>query len=1308
MSGVIRIFVEKRDGFNVLAKQTLWDIRHNLGMKNVTDLRYIMRYDIEGLSLDEYNAAKGTILSEPNADVIYEETLPVEDGWKVFAMEYLPGQYDQRGDSAEQCVQLLTQGERCKVLTARVVAVTGDISDDDLKKIEDYLINPVESRLASLEKPQTLDIATPVPADVKRVEGFIKFNDEEMEKYYGSMGFAMTLSDLKFCRDYFRDTEKRDPSVTELRVIDTYWSDHCRHTTFLTKLEKIEVEKAALGSVIEDALNEYYATRDEVYGKDTKRIVSLMDMALIGMKSLKKKGLIPDLDESEEINACSIEVPVTIDGKTEQWLVQFKNETHNHPTEIEPFGGAATCLGGAIRDPLSGRSYVYQAMRVTGSGDPTIPVKDTMPGKLPSRKITTGAANGYSSYGNQIGLATGQVTELYDSGYVAKRLEIGAVIGASPKENVIREVPLPDDIIVLLGGRTGRDGCGGATGSSKAHTESSIETCGAEVQKGNPPTERKIQRLFRNPRVAKLIKRCNDFGAGGVCVAIGELADGLAVDLDKVTKKYDGLDGTELAISESQERMAVVLDKKDVETFIAEAEKENLEATAVAVVTESPRLTMTWRGDKIVDLSREFLNTNGVTQLSSAYITAPKAEDCYRNACPAVLKDMPADKALEENMARLEVCSQIGLSERFDASIGAATVIMPFGGKNQLTPQEAMAAKIPLEKGETDDATAMSYGFIPGVSRWSPFHGSAYAVVESLSKLLAIGANPLTARLTFQEYFERLKDVPERWGKPAAALLGAMEAQLRLGIPSIGGKDSMSGTFETIDVPPTLVSFAVAMTKASKTVSAEFKDYVVQWENVSVCSSSLSFEAYKRGECCYKSAHNRTSPCENCVLGKVLASRQMEKIKFHSENNRIVEILATPVFGEGEEIDGIVIRVDDITDRERMIEELRQAKLLAEQSDKLKSAFLANMSHEIRTPLNAIVGFSDLLMNSEEQADREEYMQIINTNNELLLKLINDILDLSKLESGSVELKYEDFDLVEYFNGMASSMKQRIVNPEVRLVTINPYDVCLVKLDRNRVAQVMTNYVTNAIKYTPKGSIEMGYEVMDTGIRLYVKDTGIGIPEEKKNKVFHRFEKLDEFAQGTGLGLSICKAITESMGGSVGFESKYHEGSLFWAIIPCNPEVKTGRELERHIGPSIDEENMTYGRNLNAALDRKTILIAEDISSNYLLLSAMLCKHYNLLHAMNGQQAVEMAKNYRIDLLLMDMKMPVMDGLTATVEIRKFNKELPIVALTAHAFDSDRAAALEAGCNDYLAKPVDKARLMSVLRKYCYSPDVAL
>ena len=754
-------------------------------MMSVTDLRYIVRYDIEGLTEAEYDEAKGIVLSEPNADVIYEETLPVEDGWRVFAMEYLPGQYDQRGDSAEQCVQLLTQGERCKVLTARVICLKGDITDEDQKKIEDYLINPVD------------DMETPVPENVRRVEGFVTWNDDEMAAYYGSMGFAMTLDDLKFCRDYFRDTEHRDPSVTELRVIDTYWSDHCRHTTFLTQLSEIKIEQEALGKVIEDALQEYYDTRDEVYGKDTDRIVSLMDMALMGMKSLKKKGMIPDLDESEEINACSIEVPVTIDGRTEQWLVQFKNETHNHPTEIEPFGGAATCLGGAIRDPLSGRAYVYQAMRVTGSGDPTTPFDKTLHGKLPSRKITTGAAAGYSSYGNQIGLATGQVVELYDPGYVAKRMEIGAVIGASPKENVIREVPAPDDVIVLLGGRTGRDGCGGATGSSKAHTESSIETCGAEVQKGNPPTERKIQRLFRDPKVAKLIKRCNDFGAGGVCVAIGELADGLTVDLDKVTKKYDGLDGTELAISESQERMAVVLDKNDVAQFIAYAAAENLEATAVAVVTEDPRLTMHWRGDTIVDLSRAFLNTNGVTQVAKAHITAPKAEDCYRTACPEELRDLPFDEAVKKNMGRLNVCSQIGLSERFDASIGAATVMMPFGGKHQLTPQEAMAAKLPLEKGETDDATAMSYGYIPGVSRWSPFHGSAYAVVESTSKLLAIGADPLTARLTFQEYFERLKDVPS--------------------------KDSMSGSFEDIDVPPTLVSFAVAMTKASKTVSAEFK-----------------------------------------------------------------------------------------------------------------------------------------------------------------------------------------------------------------------------------------------------------------------------------------------------------------------------------------------------------------------------------------------------------------------------------------------------------------------------------------------------
>lgn len=823
MADVKRIFVEKRSGFDIEAVNMKADLRQNLGLKAIEAVRILNRYDIAGLDGENFEKAKNTIFSETNADTVYDEVLPNMDGFKVFAMEYLPGQYDQRADSAAQCVQLLTQGDRPQVVSAKVIAVRGDITEAEFEKIQHYLINPVESRRASMDKPESLDMKADVPADVAVITDFIRWDDAQMQDYFNSMGFAMTLEDLKFCRDYFRDTEHRDPTVTELRVIDTYWSDHCRHTTFLTRLEDIEIEKGALSQTLEDALKMYYASRDEVYGKDTTRDVSLMDMALIGMKLLKKRGLIPDLDVSDEINACSIEVPVTIDGKTEQWLVQFKNETHNHPTEIEPFGGAATCLGGAIRDPLSGRAYVYQAMRVTGSGDPTIPFEQTLAGKLPSRKITTGAAAGYSSYGNQIGLATGQVTEIYDQGYVAKRMEIGAVIGASPKSNVVRGVPSANDVIVLLGGRTGRDGCGGATGSSKAHTMESIETCGAEVQKGNPPTERKIQRLFRNGDVAHMIKRCNDFGAGGVCVAIGELADGLTVDLDKVTKKYDGLDGTELAISESQERMAVVLDPKDTEAFIKAAREENLEATAVAVVTEEPRLLLNWRGKTIVNLSREFLNTNGVTQRAKAYISTPKAENSYRHNVPKALEGMDTAEAFKANLSRLEVCSQKGLSERFDSSIGAATVLMPFGGVTQLTPEEAMAAKIPLLHGETDDATAMSFGYIPGISRWSPFHGAAYAVTESLSKLAAIGADPLTARLTFQEYFERLHDVPSRWGKPAAALLGAMTAQIEMGIPSIGGKDSMSGSFEDLDVPPTLVSFAVAMTKASKTISAAFK-----------------------------------------------------------------------------------------------------------------------------------------------------------------------------------------------------------------------------------------------------------------------------------------------------------------------------------------------------------------------------------------------------------------------------------------------------------------------------------------------------
>ena len=805
MANVYRIFVEKKKGNDIEAMQILTDLRQNVGITALTGLRLINRYDVQGVSEAEFRRAVHGVFAEDNLDNTADE-VTFAPGERVFAMEFLPGQYDQRADSAAQCIQLLTAGECPRVASAKVIALAGDITDAEFDKIKSYLINPVESREATMAKPESLDLTADVPADIARIAGFIAKSDDEIAAYHSQMGFAMSVEDLKWVRDYFKNEEHRDPSLTELKVIDTYWSDHCRHTTFSTKLDKITVEESKYAAAVEDALRLYLDMRGALYAGKNKDIC-LMDMACIGTKYLKSQGKADNLDESEEINACSIEVPVTVDGKTEQWLVQFKNETHNHPTEIEPFGGAATCLGGAIRDPLSGRAYVYQAMRVTGSGDPTTAFADTLEAKLPQRKITTGAAQGYSSYGNQIGLATGQVTELYDAGYVAKRMEIGAVIGASPKENVVRACPTPGDIIVLLGGRTGRDGCGGATGSSK-------------VQKGNPPTERKIQRLFRNKDVSTRIKRCNDFGAGGVCVAIGELADGLTVDLDKVPKKYEGLDGTELAISESQERMAVVLDPKDVDAFIAAAYKENLEATPVAVVTDNNRLEMTWRGDKIVDISRDFLNTNGVTQHATASIAPIDESKNYLHTVPAELQGLSLSAALKANLCRLEVCSQKGLVERFDSSIGAATVNMPYAGVYQLTPEEAMVAKLPLEHGQTDDATVMAYGFIPGVSRWSPFHSAAFAVTESLAKLAAVGCDPAEARLTFQEYFERLGNKPERWGKPAAALLGALTAQAGYGTPSIGGKDSMSGSFNELDVPPTLVSFAVGMSKASHTGTA--------------------------------------------------------------------------------------------------------------------------------------------------------------------------------------------------------------------------------------------------------------------------------------------------------------------------------------------------------------------------------------------------------------------------------------------------------------------------------------------------------
>ena len=809
---VKRIYVEKKAPYAVEAKQLLWEIRHILQIKTVTGLRLLNRYDVEGVDDALYQKCLPVVFSEPQVDVTYTE-LP-QGAKAVFAVEYLPGQYDQRAASCEECIQLVGQCARPTVRSARVYLLDGDFTADELARVKKHVINPVEAREADLGEKTTLQQQYDTPDHVETLTGFTAMNADEVDAFVKKYGLAMDDDDLAFCRDYFA-SEHRDPTLTEIRMIDTYWSDHCRHTTFLTTLDAVDVRKAA----VEKAFQRYLAARKTVYG-DRERPMNLMDIATIGGKYLKKIGQTPNIDVSEEINACSIKIDVDVDGVKEPWLLMFKNETHNHPTEIEPFGGAATCLGGAIRDPLSGRAYVYQAMRVTGSGDPTTAFADTLEAKLPQRKITTGAAQGYSSYGNQIGLATGQVTELYDAGYVAKRMEIGAVIGASPKENVVRACPTPGDIIVLLGGRTGRDGCGGATGSSKAHNSESIETCGAEVQKGNPPTERKIQRLFRNKDVSTRIKRCNDFGAGGVCVAIGELADGLTVDLDKVPKKYEGLDGTELAISESQERMAVVLDPKDVDAFIAAAYKENLEATPVAVVTDNNRLEMTWRGDKIVDISRDFLNTNGVTQHATASIAPIDESKNYLHTVPAELQGLSLSAALKANLCRLEVCSQKGLVERFDSSIGAATVNMPYAGVYQLTPEEAMVAKLPLEHGQTDDATVMAYGFIPGVSRWSPFHSAAFAVTESLAKLAAVGCDPAEARLTFQEYFERLGNKPERWGKPAAALLGALTAQAGYGTPSIGGKDSMSGSFNELDVPPTLVSFAVGMSKASHTGTA--------------------------------------------------------------------------------------------------------------------------------------------------------------------------------------------------------------------------------------------------------------------------------------------------------------------------------------------------------------------------------------------------------------------------------------------------------------------------------------------------------
>ena len=820
MSGVKRVFVEKKKPFAVNAKELHDEITGYLGIKTITDVRVLIRYDIENLSDETYKKALTTVFAEPPVDDVYENEFKASDDDFVFSVEYLPGQFDQRADSAEQCVKFLNENETPVIKTATTYIISGKLTDDDKAKIKNHCINPVDSRVADEKLPDTLVTKFDTPADVVVFDGFKDMSGDKLKELYDSLGLAMTFKDFKFIQDYFKNEENRDPSMTEIRVLDTYWSDHCRHTTFATELKNVEFKDGYYRAPMEETYNKYLADRAVIYKDRKDKFVCLMDLALMGMKKLKAEGKLEDQEESDEINACSIVVPVEIDGKTEEWLVNFKNETHNHPTEIEPFGGAATCLGGAIRDPLSGRTYVYQAMRITGAADPTVPVADTLHGKLPQRKIVTEAAHGYSSYGNQIGLATGYVKEIYHPDYVAKRMEIGAVIAAAPRSAVKRENSDPGDIIILLGGRTGRDGCGGATGSSKVHTEESIETCGAEVQKGNAPTERKMQRLFRRPEVTKLIKKCNDFGAGGVSVAIGELAAGLTVDLDKVPKKYEGLDGTELAISESQERMAVVVDPKDVKEFLQYAAEENLEAVEVAVVTEEPRLVLNWRGKDIVNISRAFLDTNGAHQETKVVVDIPSQEDDYLK--PVKVTDVRG-KWLK-TLADLNECSQKGLVERFDGSIGAGSVYMPYGGKYQLTETQSMVAKLPVLKGSCDTVTMMSYGFDPYLSSWSPYHGAIYAVTDSVAKIVAAGGDFSKIRFTYQEYFRRMTEDPERWSQPFAALLGAYEAQMGFGLPSIGGKDSMSGTFEHIDVPPTLCSFAIDVAREGDIITPELKN----------------------------------------------------------------------------------------------------------------------------------------------------------------------------------------------------------------------------------------------------------------------------------------------------------------------------------------------------------------------------------------------------------------------------------------------------------------------------------------------------
>ena len=869
MSSVKRVYVEKKPDFAVQAKELKHEISSYLGIKTVTGVHVFIRYDVENISDETFEKACGCVFSEPPVDILYKEEIPVAEGARVFSVEYLPGQFDQRADSAVQCVQFLKEDEQPIIKSATTYVIEGDITEEEFEAIKNHCINPVDSRETGMVKPETLITKFDDPEDVKIFEGFKDMEEAPLKELYDSLNLAMTFKDFLHIQNYFKNEEKRDPSMTEIRVLDTYWSDHCRHTTFSTELKNVTFKDGDYKEPIVKTYEQYLLDREVLYkGRDDK-FICLMDLALLAMKKLKSEGKLQDQEESDEINACSIVVPVDVDGKEEEWLINFKNETHNHPTEIEPFGGAATCLGGAIRDPLSGRTYVYQAMRVTGAADPTVSVKDTLKGKLPQKKLVRSAAHGYSSYGNQIGLATGYVKEVYHPNYVAKRMEIGAVLGAAPRRAVKRENSDPGDIIILLGGRTGRDGIGGATGSSKVHTEASIEVCGAEVQKGNAPTERKIQRMFRREEVSKLIKKCNDFGAGGVSVAIGELAAGLQVNLDKVPKKYAGLDGTEIAISESQERMAVVVDPKDVDEFMKYANEENLEAVVVAVVTEEPRLVLKWRDKEIVNISRAFLDTNGAHQETEVLVDIPNREG-------NVLKrpeQAPSDtkKQWLDVLADLNTCSQKGLVEMFDGSIGAGSVFMPHGGKYQTTETQAMVAKVPVMNGKTNTVTMMSYGFDPYVSSWSPYHGAVYAVVESVARIVANGGDYSKIRFTFQEYFRRMTEDPERWSQPFAALLGAYAAQLGFGLPSIGGKDSMSGTFNDIDVPPTLVSFAVDVAKKQDIITPELKKAGSKLVWIRLPKDEYDLPKYEETMELYGKLHN------DILAGKVISAYALDR-----------------------------------------------------------------------------------------------------------------------------------------------------------------------------------------------------------------------------------------------------------------------------------------------------------------------------------------------------------------------------------------------------------------------------------------------